>query len=96
LVHQALADDDPASLLSPLADTHAHLTATHAGLAAQVRSLTDQATQVRHTTHVLRSGLPPAAEHRTDTPAHHPTPKQPAGDTPGASPTINQSQHHRP
>lgn len=38
LVGQALAQDDPTSLLSPLADTHAYLKATHAGLAAQVQS----------------------------------------------------------
>jgi hypothetical protein len=62
LVSQALSKDDPASLLPPLADTHPHLTATHAGLAARVRSLTDQATQIRHTTHVMRSGSPPPAE----------------------------------
>ncbi|MFF0147441.1 hypothetical protein ATK36_2056 [Amycolatopsis sulphurea] len=62
-VSQALAEDDPASLLPPLADTHTHLKATHAGLAAQVQSLTDQATRIRHTTQVMRSGSPPAAEH---------------------------------
>lgn len=64
LVHQALADDDPASLLPPLADTHTHLKATHADLANQVQSLTDQATHVRHSTHAKRSGAPPAAQPR--------------------------------
>jgi hypothetical protein len=68
LVGQALADDDPASLLPPLADTHTHLKATHAGLAAQVQSLTEQATQVRRTTHVMRAGSTPAEEQRTDNP----------------------------
>ncbi|RJQ85487.1 HSP18 transcriptional regulator [Amycolatopsis panacis] len=62
-VSQALAEDDPASLLPPLTDTHTHLKATHASLAAQVQSLTDQATQIRHTTHLMRSSSPPAAEH---------------------------------
>ena len=65
LVGQALADNDPSSLLSPLADTHAHLTANHAGLAAQIQSITDQATQVRHTTYATRSGPPSTAERRT-------------------------------
>ena len=68
LVQQALAEDDPARLLSPLADTHTHLRAAHAGLAAQVQSVTDRATQIRHHTHVMRSGSAPAAEHRTDDP----------------------------
>ncbi|MEU3273114.1 HSP18 transcriptional regulator [Saccharomonospora sp. NPDC006951] len=62
LVGQALAEDDPADLLPPLADTHTHLEATHANLAARVRTLTDQATQVRHTTHAMRSNPPSAPE----------------------------------
>jgi hypothetical protein len=66
LVSQALAEDDPASLLPPLADMHPHLTAMHASLAARVQSVTDQATQIRHTTHVMRSGSPLAAEQATD------------------------------
>ena len=66
LVGQALGDDDPANLVSPLADTHSHLTATHARLAAQVQSLTDQATQIRHTTCGMRSSTSPAGEDRTD------------------------------
>jgi hypothetical protein len=66
LVGQALADNDPTSLLSPLADTHTHLAATHAGLAAQIQSITDQSTQIRHTTHATRSGSPPTAERRTN------------------------------
>jgi hypothetical protein len=59
LVHQALADDDPANLLPRLADTHTHLKTTHADLADQVQSITDQATQIRHTTHAKRSGHHP-------------------------------------
>ncbi|WP_246445855.1 HSP18 transcriptional regulator [Saccharothrix violaceirubra] len=68
LVGQALAEDDPARLLPPLADTHTHLKATHASLAAQVRSLTDQATQIRHTSDMTRSDSAPAAEQRTGNP----------------------------
>lgn len=68
MVGQALAEDDPASLLSPLADTHTYLKTTHASLAAQVQSLTDQTTHIRDTTHQMRSGPPAAAEHRTDNP----------------------------
>lgn len=59
LVGEALAHDDPTSLLSPLADTHTHLKTSHAGLAAQVQSLTDETTRIRHTTHATRSGSPP-------------------------------------
>ncbi|GAB1510844.1 HSP18 transcriptional regulator [Actinophytocola sp. KF-1] len=47
LVNEALADNDPATLLSPLADTHSHLQATHTELAEQVRSVTQQTEQVR-------------------------------------------------
>jgi hypothetical protein len=47
--------------MSPLADTHAHLKSTHAGLAAQIQSLTDQTAQIRDTVHTQRS--PSAAEH---------------------------------
>jgi len=65
LVGQALAEDDPTSLLSPLADTRTHLQATHAGLAAQVQSITDQTTRIRRTAHTTRSGAPHAAEHQT-------------------------------
>jgi hypothetical protein len=66
LVGQALADNDPTSLLSPLADTHTHLKATHAGLAAQIQSITDQTTQIRPTTHATRSGSPRTAERRSN------------------------------
>lgn len=65
LVGQALADNDPTSLLSPLADTQTHLRTTHAGLAAQIQSITDQTTQIRDTTHAARSGSSPTAEHPT-------------------------------
>lgn len=68
LVGQALAEDNPASLLPPLADTYAHLKATHASLADQVQALTDQATQIRRTSHVTRSGSTPLAGQRADNP----------------------------
>lgn len=66
LVHRALADDDPANLLSPLAGTHTHLKTTHAGLAAQVQSLTDQTTQIRRTTHTKRAGSASATDEQPD------------------------------
>lgn len=66
LVGAALAEDDPASLLPPLADTQPHLKATHAGLAAQVQSVTDQATQVRRTSYVTRSGTEAAVRQHDD------------------------------
>ena len=66
LVGQALADNDASSLLSPLADTHTHLRATHADLAAQIESITDQATRIRHATHAMRSGSPSTAERQTN------------------------------
>ena len=75
LVGQALADNDPTSLLSPLADTHTHLKATHAGLAAQIQSITDQTTQIRHTTTGTRSGSPAVTEQR---PLIRPTPTRTA------------------
>ena len=56
LVGQALADNDPATLLSPLADTHSHLEATHAGLAEQIKSVTEHTEQLRRDTHDQRSG----------------------------------------
>jgi hypothetical protein len=55
LVHQALADNDAATLLSPLADTHAHLQATHAGLAEQIKSVTEHTDQLRRHTHEQRN-----------------------------------------
>jgi hypothetical protein len=55
LVHQALADNDAATLLSPLADTQAHLEATHAGLAEQIKSVTDHTEQLRRHTHEQRN-----------------------------------------
>jgi hypothetical protein len=48
LVNQALADNDPATLLTPLADSHSHLQTTHTGLADQVKTVTDHTEQLRH------------------------------------------------
>jgi hypothetical protein len=47
LVQQALVDDDPSALLSPLADAHTHLDADHAKLAGKIRSVADQVEQLR-------------------------------------------------
>ncbi|MFL6140632.1 MAG: HSP18 transcriptional regulator [Labedaea sp.] len=47
LVNQALADNDPATLLPPLADAHRHLHGTHTGLADQVKSVTQHTEQLR-------------------------------------------------
>jgi len=47
VVQDALADDDASTLLDPLAGAHDHLRPTHAGLAEQVRSVTDQVVQLR-------------------------------------------------
>jgi hypothetical protein len=48
LVNQALADNDPSTLLTPLADTHHHLQTTHTALADQVKSVTDHIEELRH------------------------------------------------
>ncbi|GAB3007895.1 hypothetical protein GCM10017788_31510 [Amycolatopsis acidiphila] len=54
-VQQALADDDPARLLTPLADAHAALEDTDSALAEQVRSVTEQARKLRRDTREQRS-----------------------------------------
>jgi hypothetical protein len=48
LVGQALASNDPATLLTPLADSHTHLETTHANLADKIKSVTDHTDQLRH------------------------------------------------
>jgi hypothetical protein len=58
LVGQALADDDPATLLTPLADTQTHLRTSHAGLAEQIRSVTEHTERLRRDTHDQRSTPP--------------------------------------
>ena len=49
-VQLALADDDPAALLSPLAATHAHLLASHATLAEQINTITEHTERLRRDT----------------------------------------------
>ena len=46
-VHRALADDDPASLLGPLAAACDDLGEQHVGLAEQIRAVTETGAQVR-------------------------------------------------
>ena len=46
-VRDALADDDAARLLDPLAGAQDHLRAEHAGLADEVRSVTDRVDRLR-------------------------------------------------
>ncbi|MDQ1656869.1 MAG: hypothetical protein QOD41_1952 [Cryptosporangiaceae bacterium] len=58
LVQAALAGDDPATLLSPLAGTSSHLQATHAQLAERINSATERAGQIRQRTHVERAATP--------------------------------------
>jgi hypothetical protein len=53
-VGRALADDDPANLLSPLAEAHAHLPAHHAGLAQEIRAVTEYTERLRRDTHEAR------------------------------------------
>lgn len=47
-LHQALADDDPATLLAPLAATRPHLRPGHPELADRIDALTDHAHHLRH------------------------------------------------
>lgn len=54
LVGQALAGNDPATLLTPLADSHTHLETTHAALAAKIKSVTDHTTRLRDDAHSAR------------------------------------------
>ncbi|MFI9388078.1 HSP18 transcriptional regulator [Kutzneria sp. NPDC052558] len=49
-VGRALGQDDPAALLSPLADSHRHLLDSHSGLAERIASVTGQSDQVRQAT----------------------------------------------
>jgi hypothetical protein len=54
-VQEALAQDDPARLLSPLADVRSALEGAHRGLAEQVRSVTEQTQKLRRDTQERRS-----------------------------------------
>lgn len=49
-VHDALADDDAASLLAPLLQARALLSTDHPGLAARITAMTTDADQQRHST----------------------------------------------
>ena len=53
-VQQALADNDPATLLSPLADAHAHLVDSHTALAEQINTITEQTERLRRVTRERR------------------------------------------
>ncbi|GHH80217.1 hypothetical protein GCM10018793_34880 [Streptomyces sulfonofaciens] len=53
---RALADSDPAALVTPLADTLPHLRHAHPELAARVGSLTDRTRQLRRRSDDLRRG----------------------------------------
>ncbi len=55
LVGQALADNDPATLLTPLANTHIHLRTSHTELAEQIASVTNHADQLRRHTQDQRA-----------------------------------------
>jgi hypothetical protein len=55
VVQVALGDDDASALLHPLAAAGSHLTGTHAELAEQVRSVTDQLDEVRQNSQTRRS-----------------------------------------
>ncbi|MFE2699867.1 type III effector protein, partial [Streptomyces mirabilis] len=43
----ALADNDAANLIAPLADTHTHLKPNHPDLAARIATITHHADQLR-------------------------------------------------
>lgn len=57
-VTQALADNDPATLLTPLADTHDQLQDTHTDLADRVKSVTDHVDNLRHGIRYRRQAHP--------------------------------------
>jgi hypothetical protein len=59
LIGHALADSDPATLLSPLADSQPHLRTTHAKLAKKIKSVTDQTERLRRDTQHDRSATTP-------------------------------------
>ncbi len=55
VVQVALGDDDASALLHPLAEAGSHLAGSHAELAEQVRSVSDQLDRVRRDSHTQRS-----------------------------------------
>ncbi len=56
-VQQALADNDAAALLSPLAAAHDHLLSSHATLAEQISTITEHTEQLRRDTRDRRNQL---------------------------------------
>lgn len=65
VVQRALADDDPTTLLSPLADAQSHIAADHTALADQIRSVTEHTEQLRRDTLGRRAGSAPG-DHAAD------------------------------
>lgn len=55
VVYHALADNDPANLLSPLADAHSHIRETHTELAEQIKSVTEHTERLRRHTRNRRA-----------------------------------------
>jgi hypothetical protein len=53
-VQQALADDDAAHLLPPLAGASSHLQLTHPALAGQIDAITEHTDKLRRDTHAVR------------------------------------------
>jgi hypothetical protein len=53
-VATSLSEDDPASLIEPLADVHEHLVEDHAQLAAKVEAVGRQVSRVRRETQQRR------------------------------------------
>ncbi|MGW0787951.1 type III effector protein [Streptomyces sp. NPDC002911] len=53
----ALADDDAAGLIAPLADAHEHLTSNHPGLAARIDTISRHTDQLRQDSHDQRTML---------------------------------------
>jgi hypothetical protein len=61
-VHDALADNDPTALLAPLTHAHQHLQHTHPDLAAEITTLTDHTTRLRHPRDEIHARPEPAGE----------------------------------
>jgi hypothetical protein len=57
-VHRALAEDDAAALLSPLAGAHDHLRATHPELADRIGAIGEHADRVRRDVQTQRAERP--------------------------------------
>ena len=57
-VQRALADNDPAALLAPLAAAHLHLRTSHVGLAEQINAVAEHVEQLRRDTRDRRRQAP--------------------------------------